>query len=113
RLPWDFSATHSSSFPCSSFLSAPSPEAVVPGGWTPIANIEEPHVTEIANFAVEEYDKRNGVKLKLEKVVKGETQVVATTKDGSSSATKNYEAVVREKPWEHFRNLTSFEAVEG
>ncbi|KAK4259112.1 hypothetical protein QN277_005479 [Acacia crassicarpa] len=96
-------------------------EAVAPGGWTPIPNIQAPHVTEIANFALVEYDKRNGANLKLEKVIRGETQVVAgtnyrlvlATKEGSSSATKNYEAVVWEKPWEHFKNLTSFEAVQG
>ncbi|XP_054779054.1 cysteine proteinase inhibitor 1-like [Prosopis cineraria] len=102
-------------------ISGGRAEAVIPGGWTPIPNLEDQHVMEIANFAVAEYDKRNGARLKLEKVVKGETQVVAgtnyrlvvATKDGSSSATKNYEAVVWEKPWQHFRNLTSFEAVQG
>ncbi|XP_054778878.1 cysteine proteinase inhibitor 5 [Prosopis cineraria] len=91
------------------------------GGWTPIKDIEDPHVTEIAKFAVSEYDKRSGAALKLEKVLKGETQVVAGTnyrlvlaaKDGSSSASKNYEAVVWEKPWEHFMNLTSFKPVRG
>ncbi|XP_020221522.1 cysteine proteinase inhibitor 5 [Cajanus cajan] len=93
--------------------AARRPEAVV-GGWSPIKDLKEPHVAEIANYAVGEYDKRSGAKLKLVKVVKGETQVVAGTnyrlvlaaKDGS--ATANYEAVVYEKPWLRFRNLTSF-----
>ncbi|XP_061344379.1 cysteine proteinase inhibitor 5-like [Gastrolobium bilobum] len=84
------------------------------GGWKPIQNIADPHVTEIANYAVTEYDNRSGSKLKLVKVIKGETQVVAGTnyrlvlaaKD--ESATKHYEAVVWEKVWEHFKNLTSF-----
>ncbi|KAL2341368.1 hypothetical protein Fmac_009308 [Flemingia macrophylla] len=86
----------------------------IPGGWSPIKNVTEPHVVEIAKYAVREYDKRSGAKLKLVKVVKGETQVVSGTnyrlvlaaKDGS--ATANYQAVVWEKPWLHFRNLTSF-----
>lgn len=88
------------------------------GGWTPIKNITDPHVTEIANFSVTEYDKQSGAKLTLERVIKGETQVVAgmnyrlvlAAKD--ESATKNYEAVVWEKTWEHFRNLTSFKPVQ-
>ncbi|XP_027332122.1 cysteine proteinase inhibitor 5-like [Abrus precatorius] len=88
------------------------------GGWSPIKNINDPHVTEIANFAVTEYVKRSGAKLKLEKVIKGDTQVVAginyrlvlAANDGSSS--NNYEAVVWEK-WEHFRNLTSFTPVHA
>ncbi|XP_027339198.1 cysteine proteinase inhibitor 5-like [Abrus precatorius] len=86
----------------------------IPGGWTAIKNVKDPHVVEIAKYAVSEYDKRSGAKLKLVSVVKGETQVVAGTnyrlvlkaKDGS--ATANYQAVVWEKPWLKFKNLTSF-----
>ncbi|TYI23701.1 hypothetical protein ES332_A06G183000v1 [Gossypium tomentosum] len=67
------------------------------GGWTPIKDIKDPHVTEIA--------------------VKSETQVVSginyklvlKAKDGS--AVNTYEAVVWEKAWLHFRNLTSFTLV--
>ncbi|KAK7262100.1 hypothetical protein RJT34_29660 [Clitoria ternatea] len=84
------------------------------GGWSRIKNINDPQVTEIADFAVSEYDKRSGAKLKLVKVIKGDTQVVAGTNfrlvlsasDGSSA--NNYEAVVWDKPWQHYRNLTSF-----
>jgi cystatin-C len=84
------------------------------GGWTPIKDTKDPHVAEIAQFAVTEYGKQSGVKLILVKVVKGETQVVSGTnyhlvlaaKD--KSVTKSYEARVWEKPWLHFRNLTSF-----
>jgi len=90
-----------------------------PGGWSPIDDINDPHVTEIANFAVTEYDRRSGAKLKFEKVIEGESQVVAGTNyrltlsaaDGSDS--KNYEAVVWEKIWQHFRNLTSFVPVHA
>ena len=55
--------------------------------------------------------------LKFVSVVNGEAQVVAgvnyrlivATKDGALS--KNYQAVVWEKVWEHFRNLNSFTPV--
>ncbi|CAJ1941463.1 unnamed protein product [Sphenostylis stenocarpa] len=101
------------------FVSAVARENSMPGGWSPIKNINDPHVTEIADYAVTEYDKRSGQKLKLEKVIKGDTQVVAglnyrfilTATDGSSSG--NYEAIVWEKVWEHFRNLTSFTPVHA
>jgi len=86
----------------------------VPGGWEPIKDVKEKHVVEIAEYAVSEYDKRSGAKLKLVNVVKGATQVVAGTnyrlvlKTKGGSAATNYEAVVWEKTWLHFRNLTSF-----
>ncbi|KAJ1428678.1 Cystatin domain [Sesbania bispinosa] len=89
------------------------------GGWTPIKNFNDPHVTEIANYAVIEHNKRSGENLKLVRVGKGATQVVAgtnyrlvlTAKD--ESATNKYAAVVWEKTWEHFRNLTSFKPLVG
>lgn len=101
------------------FASAIARKELIVGGWSPIKNISDPHVTEIAVYAVTEYDKRSGAKLKLEKVIKGDTQVVAGTNyrltlaatDGSSS--NNYEALVWEKEWLHFRNLTSFTPVHG
>jgi len=101
------------------FASAVARKNIAIGGWSPIKNINDPHVTEIANYAVTEHEKRSGEKLKLEKVIKGETQIVAgvnyrlvlATTDGSSS--KNYEALVWEKAWEHFRNLTSFTPVHA
>ncbi|XP_047171215.1 cysteine proteinase inhibitor 1-like [Vigna umbellata] len=84
------------------------------GGWEPIKDVKEQHVVEIAVYAVSEYDKRSGAKLKLVSVLKGETQVVAGTnyrlvlKTKGGSAATNYEAVVWEKPWLNFKNLTSF-----
>lgn len=88
-----------------------------PGGWQPIKGANDPHIKEIGAFAVQEYDKTSNADLKFVTVVKGETQVVSginyrlivTAKDGS--ADKNYEALVWEKPWEKFRNLTSFKPV--
>ena len=92
---------------------------VLVGGWQPIKNITEPHVKEIGEYAVEEYNKESKSQLKFVSVVKGETQVVAgtnyrlilATKDGALA--KNYQAVVWEKVWEHFRNLTSFTPVKA
>ncbi|KAH9759922.1 cysteine proteinase inhibitor 5 [Citrus sinensis] len=85
----------------------------MPGGWTPIDPTEK-HVMEIGQFAVTEYNKRSKSALKFESVEKAWTQVVSGTnyrlilvvKDGLS--TKKFEAVVWEKPWEHFKSLTSF-----
>ncbi|KAK7245953.1 hypothetical protein RIF29_40807 [Crotalaria pallida] len=83
-------------------------------GWTAIQNINDVHVKEIADFAVTEHNKQSGEKLKLENVIKGESQVVSgtnyrivlTANDGNTA--KNYTAVVFEKPWQHYKNLTSF-----
>ena len=92
---------------------------VLVGGWQPIKNITEPHVKEIGEYAVEEYNKESKSQLKFVSVVKGETQLVTgtnyrlilATKDGALA--KNYQAVVWEKVWEHFRNLTSFTPVKA
>ncbi|KAG8365957.1 hypothetical protein BUALT_Bualt17G0026000 [Buddleja alternifolia] len=90
------------------------------GGWRPIDDLKNPQVVEIAKFAVEEHNKQAKTSLKFAAVVKGETQTVAGTnyklvisaKDGGAAA-KNYEAVVWDKPWQKFRQLTSFEAIKG
>ncbi|KAL4368321.1 hypothetical protein GQ457_05G031130 [Hibiscus cannabinus] len=89
------------------------------GGWTPIANISDPHVKEVAEFAVAEYNKLSKASLKVEKVVKGETQVVSgmnyrllfDANDGTTD--KMYEAVVWEKAWENFKSLVSFNLVKA
>lgn len=87
------------------------------GGWRPIKDPKDAHVQEIGEFAVTEHNKQAKAVLKFQKVVRGETQVVSGTNyrlvvaavDGAAS--NNYEAVVWEKPWEGFRNLTSFQRV--
>ncbi|XP_058732676.1 cysteine proteinase inhibitor 5-like [Vicia villosa] len=94
------------------FASATTSQAII-GGWSPIKNISDPYVIELANFAVVENNKQKGETLKFEKLIKGESQVVVGTnyrltlsaKNGWSS--NNYEAVV----WDlkHLRKLTSFE----
>ncbi|XP_030446468.1 cysteine proteinase inhibitor 1-like [Syzygium oleosum] len=89
------------------------------GGWNPINDLSDPYVGEIADFAVKKHSEEAKMGLVLEKVVKGETQVVSGSnyrlvievKDGAD--TKCFEVVVFDKPWEHVRSLTSFEPVQG
>uniref|UniRef100_A0A2P2NS36 Cysteine proteinase inhibitor n=1 Tax=Rhizophora mucronata TaxID=61149 RepID=A0A2P2NS36_RHIMU len=94
-------------------------EAALVGGWTPITNLSDPHVQEIASYAVREYNHRSNANLKLQRLVKGEKQVVSgikyrlvlAVKEGGSD--KKYQAVVWEKAWEHFRKLISFKPWTG
>ncbi|XP_058732673.1 cysteine proteinase inhibitor 1-like [Vicia villosa] len=82
--------------------------------WSPIKNINDPYVIEIARFAVAVYNKLKGEKLEFEKLIKGESHVVAGTKyrltlsAKSGSSSNNYEAIVWDHPLVYFRNLTSF-----
>ncbi|XP_049392565.1 cysteine proteinase inhibitor 1-like [Solanum stenotomum] len=88
-------------------------EAIV-GGWNPITNLTDPEVVKIGKFAVDEHNKEAKTKLEFQEITKGESQVVAginyrlviSAKDGDSP--HNYLAEVWDKPWEKFRNLTSF-----
>ncbi|KAJ7946385.1 Cysteine proteinase inhibitor [Quillaja saponaria] len=84
----------------------------LPGGWTLIEDTKDPHVVEIAQYAVSEYDRESGATLKFESVNSGETQVVSAginyrlvveVKDGSEKS--DFQALVYEKP---YKNLTSF-----
>ncbi|KAI6704634.1 hypothetical protein NL676_007596 [Syzygium grande] len=101
----------------SAFGAAPGEPLL--GGWTPMKNLSDPYVREVAEFAVKTHNDDANTGLLLKKVVKGETQVVSGTnyrlvvevKDGAN--TKNFEALVFDKPWEHVRRLSSFKAVHG
>ncbi|KAL0398865.1 UNVERIFIED_CONTAM: Cysteine proteinase inhibitor 1 [Sesamum radiatum] len=101
--------------------SALNEASAIVGGWKPIDNPKAPEVVEIANFAVTEHNKEAGTSLAFESVVKGETQVVAGTnfrlviaaKDGSAAGSKQYRALVWDKPWLKFRKLLSFEEIKG
>ncbi|XP_075521572.1 cysteine proteinase inhibitor 1-like [Primulina tabacum] len=93
-----------------------SPSAIV-GNWRPIPNVNVVEVLEIARFAVSEYNKKDNVQLELVKVVKGETQLVEGTNyrvviiandAAGGNAPGNYEVVVWDMPWKHFRELSSF-----
>ncbi|XP_009629445.1 cysteine proteinase inhibitor 1-like [Nicotiana tabacum] len=87
---------------------------VLAGGWRPIKNITDPEVVEIGKFAVNEHNKEAKTKLEFEKIMNGESQVVAginyrlviAAKDGGEP--HQYMAEVWDKPWEKYRNLTSF-----
>ncbi|KAK3218845.1 hypothetical protein Dsin_012815 [Dipteronia sinensis] len=89
------------------------------GGWSPIKDLSDPHVKEIAEFAVAEYNKQSKDGLVLKSLVSGETQVVSgmnyrlVVVAAKKAATNHYEAVVWEKSWLNYRNLTSFKLVKA
>ncbi|KAJ0240571.1 Cysteine proteinase inhibitor 5 [Hirschfeldia incana] len=91
------------------------------GGWRPLSDVNDPHVVEIGEFSVSEYNKQSKSGLKFVSVVSGESQVVSGTNyrlivavnggveiANADGASKNYEAIVWEQPWLKSRNLTSF-----
>ncbi|KAK2432011.1 cysteine proteinase inhibitor [Trifolium repens] len=83
------------------------------GGWNPIEDINNSHVTDIANFAVNKFNNQTGASLKFQKVIRGESQIVAGINycliiSTSNSVNNIYNVVVYDRPWDHFRNLTSF-----
>ncbi|CAE6025909.1 unnamed protein product [Arabidopsis arenosa] len=85
------------------------------GSWSPISDVKDPHIVKIGEFAVSEYNKQSKSGLKFVTVVSGESQVVSgvnyrlvvAANDGTNPS-KNYEAIVLEKPWLKSMNLTSF-----
>jgi gamma-glutamylcysteine synthetase len=102
-------------------------QAIPPEASSPVS-ADDPHVTDIANFVVAEFNKRITIyKLKLKKVINAESQVLGgggINYNITISASEryythiqnneaNYEAIVLEKPSEHFRNLTSFKRVHN
>lgn len=99
-------------------LSSASRAEPLVGGWRPIKNMSDPHISEVAQFAVSEHNKQTNSKLELSRVIKGQTQVVEGqnykliigAKDGGKDG--KYEAVVWEKVWEKFMELTSFKLVK-
>lgn len=101
-------------------LSNGSKLGPVVGGWSPIKNMSDPHVGEIAAWAIKEHNKEANAKLMLRKVIKGEVQVVGglnyklvlEAKDKDGGKTGRYVAVVWERAWEKFLKLTSFKPVE-
>ncbi|KAM0950356.1 putative Cystatin domain-containing protein [Dioscorea sansibarensis] len=88
------------------------------GGSHPIKNLKDPHILDIANFAVTEHNKEAKSNLIFQRVIKGKIQVVQgldyylilEAKDGTKIC--KYEAVVWEMEWLHFRNLTSFKLLK-
>ncbi|XP_057960771.1 cysteine proteinase inhibitor 1-like [Malania oleifera] len=91
--------------------------SAIPGGWSPIVNVNDEHVKEIANFAVTEHNQEAKDGLKFDKVVKGETQVVAGTNywlvitATNGSASDNYAACVWEQPWLKSKKLSLWKRI--
>ncbi|CAI8590552.1 unnamed protein product [Vicia faba] len=85
------------------------------GDWTPIKNLNDPFVQEIAQILLKEHEKQSDEKLSLVAVVRGESQdgagtnyrLVLEAKD-ESAATNIYEAIFWDKSFTHFKNLVSF-----
>jgi len=79
-------------------------------------DINDPHVIDIGNFAVTEYNKHNNeAKLIFEKVTNGVVDTVddvmkyrLTLSTNNGSVSYNFGAIVLEKPLEHLRNLIAF-----
>ncbi|KAL2932294.1 Cysteine proteinase inhibitor 5 [Bienertia sinuspersici] len=100
----------------------PAKSQPLPGGYTPINNISDPHVIEVARFAVEEHNKQDDAHLlKFLRILKGWSQVVAginyrliiaAEPINCNGKVYHYEAIVYERPWQHFMNLTSFELIK-
>ncbi|KAJ4836296.1 hypothetical protein Tsubulata_008030 [Turnera subulata] len=87
-------------------------EAALLGGWEPIKDLQDPHVREIAEYAVSEHGRLKNLKLNLDKVVKGETQVVSGVKyrlvlavDEEGAGTKQYSVVVEEETKKHLKSF--------
>ncbi|CAB4275647.1 unnamed protein product [Prunus armeniaca] len=105
-------------------LVAATPQRAIPGGLKPIPkeNIGDPRLKLMAEFAVSMYNLRTHKKLVVERVIRGDTQMVAgqnyqlvvLAKDGSlpnSTAGFNhayYELSVCEQSWKDLWKLNSF-----
>ncbi|KAJ0973622.1 hypothetical protein J5N97_015587 [Dioscorea zingiberensis] len=88
------------------------------GGSHPIKNLKDPHILEIANFAVSEHNKECKSNLIFQRLVGGkigvveglEYHLIIEAKDGTKLS--RYEAVVWEREWLNFRQLTSFKLLK-
>ncbi|CAA7395489.1 unnamed protein product [Spirodela intermedia] len=72
------------------------------GGFAPIADVHEPHIQEIGEFSVSEFNKQSRVQLVFIRLISGKKQA----KD--SDVAHQFEAVLYEKVWAGTRQLTSF-----
>ncbi|GJM91616.1 hypothetical protein PR202_ga08011 [Eleusine coracana subsp. coracana] len=84
----------------------------------PIPDINDPHIQELGVWAISEHNKQAKDALKFKNVTTGDEQVVEGFNywliiDALNSKGKDsrYKAVVWEREWENFRNLTSFAPV--
>ncbi|WOK92405.1 hypothetical protein Cni_G01096 [Canna indica] len=84
-------------------------------GWTPVSDINDPHIHKVAEFAVSEQNKNQTSQLSLTEILSGMTQVVEginyrlmlVAKDEHGNFGK-YVATVWEKSWLNFMQLISF-----
>ncbi|KAK6919161.1 Cystatin domain [Dillenia turbinata] len=92
------------------------------GGFQPIKNLEDPHIIEIAEFAVKEMSKNIQTRiLKLKSIDQGRYQVVAGTTYQLHISTTNipdvgstkYEVVVFEKLGSHDKRLVSYKPINA
>ncbi|KAJ4828569.1 hypothetical protein Tsubulata_031406 [Turnera subulata] len=97
--------------------AAVTTEAALRGGWEPIMNLEDPHVRKVAQYAVSEHGRLKQLQLKLDKVVKGETQVVSgimyrlvLAVEEKGAGTKQYTVVVEEDKKMHLKSFKKFVA---
>ncbi|EPS59271.1 hypothetical protein M569_15537 [Genlisea aurea] len=89
------------------------------GGWEPIANVNDPKLRDIADFAVKEHNREAGGRLIFRDILKGEQQVVSgmnyrlliSAVEASGGLPGKYQAVVFEKVWQSTRTLVSFSKV--
>ncbi|QHO51103.1 hypothetical protein HN51_002854 [Arachis hypogaea] len=88
---------------------------LIANGLNPIKNLNDPHVVDIAQFAVTDYNKQSAAHLKLVKINNGYTQVVSggvnynlllLTFGGLPD--NRYEAIVFENNSQNSRKLISF-----
>ncbi|KAK9128964.1 hypothetical protein Syun_017761 [Stephania yunnanensis] len=85
------------------------------GGWVPI-DVHSPHSIELARFAVNEHNKEAHTHLKFERLVKGESQIVAgvnyrlTINATNGGLIQTYEALVYEG-LDHKKVLKAFKVI--
>ncbi|KAF6161923.1 hypothetical protein GIB67_014125 [Kingdonia uniflora] len=87
------------------------------GGWKPIKDVNDPHIQEIAKFAITEHNSQAKSEFKFQSVIKGESQVVSGINYHLNISAKltgvssEYEVVVWEKNWAGIKKLTSFRKI--
>ncbi|XP_008441065.2 cysteine proteinase inhibitor 5-like [Cucumis melo] len=85
------------------------------GGYTPVKDPQSPRMKELAEWAVADYNKKEGTHLRFVCILECESQIVegvnyrfilkATDEKDNEG---NYEAIVWEKTWEDFKELVYF-----
>ncbi|ERN18289.1 cysteine proteinase inhibitor 5 [Amborella trichopoda] len=97
------------------FAMASAREAFT-GGYQQV-QANEIHIQDLGKYAVLAYNKQSGAKLSFISVVEAKTQVVSganyklAIQALEDPFLRVYKAIVWEKSWLKYRNLTSFEAV--